>query len=161
MSQIKQCTKCKIAKNVSEFYKEKHGKYGVRGECKKCRKQYHKAYDQSEHGRKVRRKRLATKEGYESNYGWQRTPDGRASQNRRSREYERKNRDKYLAVRAVNHAVERGDIPRVQTKTCGWPNCDNGAEHYHHESYAKEHRLDVIPYCARHHKARHKQMRGE
>lgn len=32
----KQCSKCKKRKSLSEFYKEKHGKYGVGGNCKKC-----------------------------------------------------------------------------------------------------------------------------
>lgn len=34
--EIKQCTKCKQQKPLFEFYKEKHGEHGVRGDCKKC-----------------------------------------------------------------------------------------------------------------------------
>jgi hypothetical protein len=34
------CSKCKIEKNVSEFIECPKGKFGVRGECKICKKQY-------------------------------------------------------------------------------------------------------------------------
>ena len=34
----KQCSKCKEWKDISEYYKTKHGKYGVRGGCKQCSK---------------------------------------------------------------------------------------------------------------------------
>lgn len=33
----KQCNKCKIEKDLSEFHKNKNMKYGVRGDCKSCR----------------------------------------------------------------------------------------------------------------------------
>lgn len=32
----KVCTKCGEEKLLSEFYKDKHGKLGVRGDCKRC-----------------------------------------------------------------------------------------------------------------------------
>ena len=38
----KTCTKCRIEKDVSEFHKQKNGKYGVRGDCKDCVKKYYK-----------------------------------------------------------------------------------------------------------------------
>lgn len=38
------CTKCKKEKPLSEFNKQKGGKYGVRGQCKKCFHKYVKSY---------------------------------------------------------------------------------------------------------------------
>ena len=40
----KQCTKCGKQKLLSEFYKQKDGKYGVRGDCKKCNIKYSQRY---------------------------------------------------------------------------------------------------------------------
>ena len=44
--ETKQCNKCKKIKLIEDFYKDKVGKYGVRGDCKKCfiehRKEYYK-----------------------------------------------------------------------------------------------------------------------
>ena len=36
----KKCSKCNIEKKVSEFYKQKTGKYGLRSHCKECIKIY-------------------------------------------------------------------------------------------------------------------------
>jgi len=38
----KRCSKCGEVKPVSEFYKQKGGKYGVCSQCKECRKKYRK-----------------------------------------------------------------------------------------------------------------------
>ena len=41
---IKKCNKCLIEKPISEFNNHYKGKYGVRGDCKLCRKIYTKTY---------------------------------------------------------------------------------------------------------------------
>ena len=38
----KKCTKCHKRKNLSKFYKQTEGKYGLRASCKKCEKIYHR-----------------------------------------------------------------------------------------------------------------------
>ena len=38
----KQCSKCKVRKNISEFHKTKYQKDGYKTECKECRKTYAK-----------------------------------------------------------------------------------------------------------------------
>ena len=40
----KACTKCGEVKPLGEFYKKKHGKYGVRADCKVCRADAAAAY---------------------------------------------------------------------------------------------------------------------
>lgn len=37
---IKICSVCKIEKDISEFHRQKRGKYGVIGKCKLCTKEY-------------------------------------------------------------------------------------------------------------------------
>jgi|10_taG_2_1085330.scaffolds.fasta_scaffold64428_3 5-methylcytosine-specific restriction endonuclease McrA len=37
---MKQCSKCKKSKELSEFYAQKGGKLGKRGACKQCVKEY-------------------------------------------------------------------------------------------------------------------------
>lgn len=43
---VKTCSKCNIEKSISKFNKHKTGKYGVRGDCKLCRKIYNKEYSE-------------------------------------------------------------------------------------------------------------------
>ena len=40
---VKVCTKCKIEKELSEFYKDKSTKDGLTCKCKSCGKQYREA----------------------------------------------------------------------------------------------------------------------
>jgi len=40
---MKQCNTCKIFKPVSEYYKDKRLKSGLRGQCKECRRKVEKA----------------------------------------------------------------------------------------------------------------------
>jgi len=60
---------------------------------------------------------------------------------------------KTYARNAVEKAVREGIMPRVNTLKC--QNCENQAEHYHHESYDKSRWFDVIPLCAKCHKRVH------
>ncbi|HUV84598.1 MAG TPA: hypothetical protein VMV86_02765 [Methanosarcinales archaeon] len=43
---MKKCSKCKISKDTSEFYKDNSKKDGLRSHCKDCVKQYKKQYNQ-------------------------------------------------------------------------------------------------------------------
>ena len=45
--QQKTCKKCNIEKEITEFHKEKRGKYGVRSKCKKCAAEYKAQYCQA------------------------------------------------------------------------------------------------------------------
>jgi hypothetical protein len=47
----KKCTGCGETKLLSEYYKNKRGKYGRDSRCKECRKAEKKAYNQSEAGK--------------------------------------------------------------------------------------------------------------
>lgn len=41
----KQCSKCKIIKDINEFYKSKSRKDGIRDQCKSCEKEYSRQYN--------------------------------------------------------------------------------------------------------------------
>ena len=41
------CTKCGEFKSYSEFYKDKHKKYGYKSQCKQCVNENHKQYYES------------------------------------------------------------------------------------------------------------------
>ena len=42
----KVCSKCKQEKSLSDFYKDATGKFGVKSQCKKCKKEYRAKYYQ-------------------------------------------------------------------------------------------------------------------
>lgn len=78
--QTKQCTKCGAKKQISEFSKEGLGKYGVRGDCKVCRKQY-----REDNKNRIRERH---KKYYKKN---------KELLNKKSREYAKNNREKINA----------------------------------------------------------------
>jgi len=45
LQQTKTCTKCGEEKELTQFYKQKRGKYGVRPDCIDCHKEYNKKYN--------------------------------------------------------------------------------------------------------------------
>lgn len=62
------------------------------------------------------------------------------------------NRDKYLAHKAVENAVVRGDIVAKPCERCG----DGSGAHAHHDDYSKP--LAVLWLCPRHHAERHREL---
>lgn len=67
----------------------------------------------------------------------------------------RRNRDnpQRQAKSEVKSQIERGKMPRASECQCA--DCGQQAAHYHHESYAKDKWLDVIPLCVSCHRKRH------
>ena len=60
---------------------------------------------------------------------------------------------------AMSHAKYTGQLPLATTKQC--QDCGLQAEEYHHESYAEEDWLKVIPLCKKCHVSRHVRLRRE
>ena len=54
---------------------------------------------------------------------------------------------------AVLYAIKIGRLKPVSECIC--KECGNSAQEYHHESYAREHRLVVIPVCQSCHRKIH------
>ena len=83
--QTKTCTKCNVEKALTEFYKDKKGKYGVRSDCKDCAKSWKKEHYQlpgvKERYREIKRKRY---------YEEQQIPEIREAERKRKREYQQR-----------------------------------------------------------------------
>ena len=88
MSKI--CTKCKIEKSISEYYKHKGGKYGIKGRCKLCKK------DEYEKNKEIIIKKQ--KEYYEKNKEKNKEKN-REMRNRKAREYYKNNQEKNREMR--------------------------------------------------------------
>ncbi len=90
---------------------------------------------------------------------WRRVNGAKAQRAWRSRhpsydnEYYQQNKEKGIARSVVNRAVRLGKIPRASTLNCA--ECGATAKHYHHPSYAREDRMNVVPLCDFCHKAVH------
>ncbi len=82
MSKSKECTKCKIVKEYSEYYKKKESKDGLHSHCKTCRNAY-------------RMTRPRSKNYQQSN-----------------REYYQRNKDKWSTSKARRRAAKlHADVP--------------------------------------------------
>ena len=115
---LKICSKCGKEKDEDEFSRQRHTRSGRRANCKNCERIYRK---QSENYKRA--KRLC----------------------------DLKQRilrpDNVRARWAVNHKIENGKLPRINTQYCA--ECGKQAIHYHHHNgYDPEHYLDVVPLCA-------------
>jgi len=118
---IKTCSKCKEARPIYEFYKQKDGLFGVRGDCKPCFNIANKEY--------VAKNRLAYR--------------------RRKNLYRFKNRNKkerQLATNLVYRAKQKGEL--IKPKTCLCCDCERSLQ-AHHRDYNKP--LDVMWLCSKCH----------
>lgn len=167
--QEKTCSKCGETKPIGEYPKDKHGLYGVRGDCKECRKinnasdatkESKRRYDKSEKakakGRRYRernaeslrqRKRISYQKHIETEKVRRQKHYTLNSKIllERSRQYKSSNPEKIEAQHAVLAEVRKGTIPKASECVCR--TCGQQAAHYHHESYAPEDRLKVVPLC--------------
>lgn len=64
---VKTCSKCKVEKDVTEFYKDKTRKYGVHSQCKLCCKEYLKEYYKDNKEKLKQGKKEYNKKRYETN----------------------------------------------------------------------------------------------
>lgn len=169
----KQCSKCKEIKVLSEFCKQKSGKYGHRSECKNCQRIYNRIYDkqyrQTENGKeahkRARHKYAKSEKGKTSYQLWRHSEKGKAYTQTKKYKCQADKRHKLWALRhpikqkaheAVKYAIESGKLPRANSLQCHYylqnPDCEKQAQHYHHwHGYEKEHWLDVVPVCTKCH----------
>jgi len=122
----KRCSKCKLEKNVSEFYRDKSSNDGRFCWCKQCHDKNNKKYQHTERF-KAKRARI-------------------------TKTYRKNHTQKYKATTILYHAIERKGFPKASTYKCIY-NCGAQAEQYHHPDYSKA--LNVIPVCDKCHKSIH------
>ena len=143
---MKTCLSCPQIKPLSEFYKNRNTKDGLRYWCKTCEKAHQKAYQQTKRGKAVHRKRVAK---------YQKTPNGKAFRRKANAKYNALHPNNIKAINAVNHAIRAGRLPQPNTRFCHY--CGAKAEQYHHYlGYELEHWFDVLPVCVECHRKEHK-----
>lgn len=131
MSKI--CNRCKIEKDVSEFYGNPANLDGLDYKCKKCAGIYSKKYylENKDDKKKYRENNREKRRVY-------------------SKKYRENNREKTFAHHKVAEAVKRGEL--VRPTSCSKCNKD-GKIHGHHNNYNEP--LEVIWLCQNCHQELH------
>lgn len=144
---MKPCSQCKQIKSITEFYKDRERKDGLRGNCKSCQKI-------SNRNRKHRRGNKKVKE-YNSVY--RKTEKGKANLQKGIKRFNTRHPNSVKAQNAVNNAIAVGKIPHIKTRRCYF--CYEPAEQYHHyKGYAPKFWLDIIPVCRECHMKIHRKI---
>jgi hypothetical protein len=156
----KRCWKCGEPKPITDFYKNRSKFDGLGDYCKPCDHARLKRYAKTPKGRaKVLarvRKYQATARGKTTIAVYLQSPRGRALKCAQVRRSAARYPEKIKARNDLNHAIQRGEIPKARTLKCA--GCGKQAREYHHHlGYAAEHRLHVIPVCKRCHELKERQ----
>ena len=131
--QTKVCTTCKKAKELSEFHKEKNGKYGVKSKCKECFYEYKRNNPKEKEYRRTnyvrhREKKLAYKKQYywgnvekigEYNKEYNSRVEVKEAKTKYNREYERNrkaNDPLYKFKKAIQARISQSIASRGYTK---------------------------------------------
>lgn len=167
---MKRCTKCQELKPLSEFYKDTKARDGLAYRCKICTKKKVRDYNQDHRDEIAQRKaqryqvnRETVRQQHAKYYQANReevikkskiyatTPEGKEGKKKYVQKYRAANDTKVKAHRKVNHAIEKGKLPKASTQKCA--RCgDQAREYHHHKGYEPEHWLDIEPVCARCHR---------
>jgi len=160
---MKQCTKCQEWKAINEFNKNRTKPDGLQGYCRECQRASNLKYAHSEKGKATRKVYLNSPQGkdmrrkVQARYNrsdknkecqrrYRHSDNGKANIRHNSIKFKFMYPHRYKARKALNHAVEKGRIPRITTQCCA--QCGEPAnEYHHHKGYAQEYWLDVIPLC--------------
>lgn len=144
---MKICSKCKIEKDETEFYKRRTAKDGLMSACKKCTLKSNRRYNQTNRGKDSNRR--AVEIYYQSNRGKLTIQEYQQSDKRKAyrKEYQASFRirkpEVIKAYNEVNKAVKSGKLIK-QPCHCGETKVGG-----HHEDYSRP--LDVIWLCSKHH----------
>ena len=132
---MKQCFKCKVEKDLSDFYKHKQMADGHLNKCKACTKKDARTH-RNENLERIRK--------YD-----------RARGNRQHRDYKKDYRKKFPAkCRAQNlvaSAIKKKNLIREPCEECG----SSESVHAHHDDYMRP--LKVRWLCASHHRQWHEE----
>lgn len=147
----KRCRVCNEVLPLDSFYDGGTTRDGKRSECKPCFNRDIMERRKTTHGHAVfiraKRKYNARPESRQKHTEYMRNV--RAT----GRWYQQENARKRLW-----DAVRRNGFPRPTEHKCA--DCGQPAQEYHHESYEREHWLDVVPLCRECHRSRHSAERN-
>ncbi len=129
---MKTCSKCKVEKESSEFYKDKHCKDGLCCRCKLCMREYEN-----------------TKAGIEVRRRYRSTTAGKETCRKAEAKYHQLNPEKRKAMRIVRCALDAGRLIRPDHCEMCFIVCRPEG---HHEDYSKQ--LEVDWLCTRCHNSK-------
>lgn len=69
--------------------------------------------------------------------------------------YKYTDKEKQTARNKITHGLQNGTIKQELCKICG----EKETQAHHHKGYAKEHQLDIIWLCKKHHLEEHERLR--
>jgi hypothetical protein len=142
----KLCRRCGKEKPICEYYRDSNMSDGHLNICKSCVRARVSAYDKTEKGKAVERRRNQKPERkkklYEQLVKWRKNnPDKTKAQRQRYPE-------KVRARNSLYKAIRRGEIVKGVCEVCG-----SEKVHAHHEDYDKP--FEVRWFCAKHHYEHH------
>ena len=153
----KKCTKCQQAKSLNAFNRNCTQRDGLASWCKICMSDYGREYRQrpevKAHKNEYMRGYYQQPEAKLRKHEYRQRPEIKACTRVQDRKYRKSNTEKIKAQKAVYNKIRYGKMLPAPHYEC--TDCSKQAQHYHHESYDKEHWLDVIPLCASCHQRRH------
>lgn len=131
---MKNCPKCGADKELSEFYRDRSRKDGLRCWCKLCASVSHKEW--------ALENKDKTTELYKK---WSNTKEGKEHIRRSDKKYNDANKDKNKARNDAGYAVRCGKLTPQPCETCGKLKVQK-----HHEDYSRP--LDVEWLCRKCHR---------
>lgn len=168
-SDLKYCPRCDQHKPKSDFYRNRSRHDGLAAYCKECKnalvvewqrgkgeekyKRNQRKYRSTERFRKWVRKYRKSERYKEILDKYHETEAYRRSHCESQKRHRRRHPQRAAARAAVSYAIKSGRLLPATEHAC--LDCGVQAEHYHHESYAEENWLNVVPLCVECHFARH------
>lgn len=151
----KKCTCCKepFPPTTEYFHRDKAKKDGLATECKACSLAKARIYYQSNSEAIKERSRKWRLENTEQHrqYSKQWKEEHPQEKQEATDLYRTRHPEKNKAHKAVQRAIERGELVRVSNLVC--VDCGKQAQEYHHPDYSKP--LEVFPLCRVCHNKRH------
>lgn len=111
--------------------------------CTKCKRQLPATPEYFHRSKKFKDHLYPSCKDCKNAYG--QTPSGKEVTRKKTKKRRQLHPEKARARYTVNHAVQSGKMPRPGNCVCML--CYGRAVAYHHHSYKREHRLEVIPLC--------------
>jgi len=155
---MKICRVCNRSLDPSLFTKDASYREGIGTICKDCTKAVNRRYYQKNKDHIAEYARKYRNDNREKERARDRKRDATPERRAHRRRMKIKHRDATLARSAVYGAIKRGDIERLPCEVCG---DTKDIQAHHHKGYDKEHRLDVIFLCKKHHVIADKQHSTE
>ncbi len=152
----KRCTKCKVEKTKSEFYKHKKMSDGYLSECKECVKKRIRAHrvENLDRIQAYDRMRGSLPHRVAARNEYQKTDAYRESHRNACDKWQTKHPERRKASHIVGNAIRDGKL--IPWPICAEPDCRDKPQ-AHHPDYSSP--LDVVWLCSKHHSMAHSLVR--